>query len=293
MEPLPAPPILDEIFLASHTANGAQVVADSNAILRNELGNQHIALPDWWDYHWTVEHDNEHGYSGTMPKRIKKWLYVEHQIKPDDQTISDIGERIKYLLPKELEWYIDVTHNLDWTPGTYGEATSSCWWTDRAPARILLEENGGMALRRYRGIDGGPQGRCWIAVRDDHYMLFNAYGGDLIDYARLFAGLLGLSYKNSVGIRNLGRSSGLVYANGNSGTVVGPLSVIKDMSMTDMQIDVSEYAPMCNYCGIDLWSMSKHPIDDRYYACDSCHNKGVRRIEMTFPGRQIYEGVPA
>lgn len=282
MSALPSVPLNEPIQKITVSPTNANIVQSVNNIM-GEFGFP--SLPEWWNYVWTVDHDPAHSITGTFPKRLKKWLFLEHATKPSDKIMADLGERIKRYLPIEMDWWVDFTNVFDWRPGTFGD-TASCWWDDRDAARILLADNDGFAMRRW-GVNKEPYARCWVAAREDHYMLFNCYKAtsypdtSLPAMAIFMAGMLGLYDKHEVAITNLRRNNGLIYANGGEGSVVGPKDVIKDMQTTDMNIDVSEYSPMCNYCGTDLYGISKHPVG-KYLQCDACYRNQSTKVLLPY-----------
>lgn len=91
------------------------------------------------------------------------------------ETIQKLGELFGQLAGTKQYTY-DITSELAWRPGTYGEYCGSCWWGDYNDARVYTMPKAlGMAIRTYKGRDGNA--RMWLVPlwHPDNTVYWNSY----------------------------------------------------------------------------------------------------------------------
>lgn len=182
----------------------------------------------FWE--WGSDKTNPFG-SSSFVKRVKKWLSGQG-CKPDNDFMGKIGDIAGKAMTTTSPYICDLTDNLDWAPGDFGDY-GSCFWDIRRDARTLLKRKGAIAIRCY-DRDGRGLARAWVvAVGADMFVVFNGYGNSTETMARLLAEASGNKCKR-IALRNNGRSNGVLYFNGGFGYIVGPDGVIGDYSRYDL-----------------------------------------------------------
>ena len=141
---------------------------------------------------WITTTKNENGLRGTFPKRISQYFNF-WKIKLSTKDISEIGNIYHAHTIRTKEWVFDITRQLSWRMGSYGDQGSCYGGADHAygHARQAIMEAGGMAFRTYR-MSGEPRGRAWLLPVEKGLLLFNSYGGLSTPRAgELFANIFG------------------------------------------------------------------------------------------------------
>lgn len=181
------------------------------------------------DHEWTNK-------SGNFTKRIAK-LALQQGHKIDPQILSEIGNLARANSSSGKTYRLTFSRDLNADASEWFHG-GSCWWTDYAESRCALKQCGGLGVRTFDDWDT-VTGRAWIVPlkeREDYYgqrglalcddpmdadafVVFNAYGPDGYEFARLVAQLTGWSY------RKLGFSCRPMYVNNNSGFLVAPQQV--------------------------------------------------------------------
>jgi hypothetical protein len=131
--------------------------------------------------------------SGTLPKRIARWVKATFGEKLDCAALGKIGDLARTYCPKESAFRYKVVGGeangdwLDWGSCDYGQSCS-CWWSVYSGARRQLEsQHNGFALLFY-DRDGVGVGRVWVLVLGGVAYLFNVYGPhSLLSVARMLS----------------------------------------------------------------------------------------------------------
>lgn len=215
------------------------------------------ALPEDWIWTWLVSGRGE--YVGTFPKRVSKYYYKVHGLKCPQSFIMQLGNLAKQHSEGQ-EWYLfDFTNRIDWEAGDFGDR-GSCFWAGYAGAKVMIEENSGLAIRFYHDEQNG-KGRAWLVpIEDNMYILFNGYGmgnNSTLTIARVFSLFVGLQYKQIT----LDNAYGGLYVNGNAGYIIGRIEQIDEIEDYQFEWDNID-ATVCNGCGRVL------DEDDTYYGAD-------------------------
>lgn len=164
---------------------------DAAVLIRKLTGHY---LPDNWSWDWKVERGT---YSGTMPTRIKAWVYKAYREKLDPQALADTGEKLKKLIPAQMKFHIDYTQKIDWPAGKFADG-DSCFLTYKRKHSVpTIVKNGGFAMRRWEMKEdvARPDGRAWVFPCPYGYLLCNPRdrkGYRLSNYAAALGRDLGL-----------------------------------------------------------------------------------------------------
>lgn len=148
-----------------------------------------------FDVHYTIDVQGKE-YRGKLDTRIFQYLRnypISEAVITDDEkkAISDIIARDRIHNASGLS--IEIVNKIDWLPGTYCEEKYSCWWdggTDRPNLEWAMVQNQAFAIRIYKFDE--PCGRCWGALLEDGFALFNFYAKGLSedDFAKALAQFL-------------------------------------------------------------------------------------------------------
>lgn len=225
------------------------------------------ALPSDWRWVWEVEIKEE--FMGNFPTRVRRWYYKRYAIKCPDAFIAEIGNIARRHSESNEVYEFEFVNRIDWEAGDFGD-DYSCYWGDNSGARIMLQDNGGMAMLFYNE-DGTGLGRAWLVEIDSNlFVIFNGYGikGDpTLQIARVFAAFMGLSYRS---IRLSNRYGYTLYINGNIGYVIGEPSVIAATTSYDFRWDdVVQFH--CANCGQPLLEGENFYAPDDNDYCEDCY----------------------
>ncbi len=216
------------------------------------------ALPEIWQWTWLVQSGE---YIGTFPKRVAHYYYKAHGIKCPLEFISQIGNLARMHSAARFTYEFDFVDRFDWEDGDFGDG-GSCYWADRARARVMLIDHGALAIRFF-DTQGKGYGRAWIARIDDSLkIVFNGYGfagNATLTAARVLASFLDLSYRR-IYLSNNGIESGTLWINGSLGYAVGKAEVIDQIERYDLEWE--DDALTCENCGRAVHE------DDVYYGPD-------------------------
>lgn len=224
-----------------------------------------------WDWEWIV---TKGIFRGTLPKRIASHYAKMHNIKCPSKFITEIGNIAKSHTSAAETYTFEFVDEIDWDAGEFGEEPDSCYWNDRAGARLMITRNGGFAVRFYGQYEQGIA-RAWMAkIEDSLWVMWNGYGfagNTTLTIARIVATHLNLTYKK-IDLTNYGSDYGTLYINAGIGYAIGTQSKIEPIYKHDLRwitIDVS----VCYECG-DEMNEDEYRIgaDDHRY-CDRCYER--------------------
>lgn len=221
------------------------------------------ALEDEIGCAWVVSRG---AIAGTWPKRLATWFRrnCREWLTPAVATcIARLGAKYGPEVNSATEYHCDITGDLDWSRGAFGDSGSCFWGTNRA-ARDRMVEDGTLALRLYRPGTGDGYARAWLSVVWDGNagqllpVVWNAYGASLVTFARILATVTGWSY-SAVELSNKGATTGLIYVNGGTGYALHPVDVAPSAAL-DLDIDDSTSCPSCG-------------ADEECGECDNCSER--------------------
>lgn len=222
-------------------------------------------LPYDWEWKWVVSSGE---YRGTLPKRVSKFYAKTHNIKLPDSILAELGNLARRHSSMQEVYHIEFVNRFDWQDGDFGD-DGSCLWTYNAGGRMMIETNGGWAIRFYDDHDDGFA-RAWVVnVETDLYVVFNGYGLTTLQITRILAVFTGKTYAK-ISIRNKFHSQ-LFINDGNQGYIVGTPERIEGI-----QSWVFEWQPI-NYSVYNCYECGRTIEDDEVYVgvdderyCESC-----------------------
>ena len=233
-------------------------------------------FPDDWN--WSIMVKGKGEYVGSLAKRIGKFVFQSGKKKLSNDLLGKIGSIINAHTNKKTEYNFDFTGKFDWCSGDYGDS-GSCYWGCHSGAKDLLQNNNCLAIRFY-DEDKNGYARAWLQpIENGSYVLFNGYGEETINCARILADFLNLSYRK-ISIDNNGESGGQIWINGGMGYVVGKEEHINSFSCYDLGIE-DEDQNICYHCGgicrddytvVNDNIVCEDCLSANYSYCESCDN---------------------
>jgi hypothetical protein len=98
---------------------GKEVFGDKFPVSKREFSHQSHHDIIW---QWKTQR-------GKLTKRIQEFLYKNFNKKLSEKAISTIGDIARKYIPKSQDYHFDVTKNLFWSAGDFGD-DSSCYYTE-------------------------------------------------------------------------------------------------------------------------------------------------------------------
>lgn len=222
------------------------------------------SLPDDWEWKPKVS-DKEHKYgAGKFAKRVQRYYYQTCNTKIPAKNLEHIGQVAQDNLVLSNLYEFDFTEHIDWDDGDFDDE-GSCFWGTNAGAKQMIQDNG-LAIRFFAGKEG--IGRAWIGSNgiDDSIVVFNGYGLETLEIAKILANWQGVEYKK-IDLYNYGTTDGLLFIN-SSNYIVGPNEIIAKVKKVDLEWE-GGHTMTCDGCGY-----SAHPDDCYHYQdntyCESC-----------------------
>jgi len=152
---------------------------------------------------------------GKLPKRIRSFMHKEFEFSVSDNIIEQVGDICLKELPTTQEYFFDVSDNLHWRSGDFGDHQSCFLNSDGSPSSSveMMEENGHfLALRFFRPFgDYDPDitnithpnvsyikdsklylgvSRAWLFQKElagPYPLLFNSYGYNIATSADILS----------------------------------------------------------------------------------------------------------
>ena len=156
---------------------------------------------------WLVtDKESDGGRTGTFPKRVAKYIYKSQKKRLTAKQKQRVGELAKAHTVEAKELIFDITQDLDWTAGDYGDR-SSCFWGDMTNCRIALIDSDQYAMRTYKrrnsNNDFTGTGRAWMLDSGLGFVLTNAYGPHAVnEFGNALALTLGWRHNENVTVHN-------------------------------------------------------------------------------------------
>lgn len=225
----------------------------------------YVDFPANWQ--WKTQVGGKGEYVGSLSKRIAKFMYQEHKTKLSNDLLGKIGSVIGQHTNKQTEYTFDITKYFDWHSGDYGDS-GSCYWGCRTLAREKLQDAGCLAIRFY-DKEGCGYARAWLYPTDDEkkYIVFNGYGEESVNIARILSEFLSLSYRR-ITLENEGNDSGLIWINSGMGYAIGKEEDVNGFSYYDLKIDASECT--CDGCECSCDEDEMTSVGGGMRVCESC-----------------------
>lgn len=228
----------------------------------------------------------------SFAKRLAKQLAKTGRklSKSQIETINNLAEA-GTTKPKS-EWIAFDDDYLTGSAGNYGNSRS-CWWQDGAysAGRPSLHEAGGYACRTFDEQGKFAGGRCWIVPIPEGHLIFNAYGLQLKEFAKLLSSMWKCAHVNV----DVSRPSD-IYINGDDGFILGVKEKLpRDGNTYTWDVEVIDGDDGCVEC--DDCDGRIDP-DDCYHdpngnaVCESCYCErysGCGRCGETFDIDDVIE----
>jgi len=259
-------PVLDELKRESrkldYSRSFSELLGRSNKFLHE------LSFYDFYEAHFEYLKSLS-GKDGRFSKRFQKLMFQTYGIKPSKTVLAVVSDTIsRFASPTEMYW--DYTTKMDWRRGTF-ESDDSCYWTVKAGALDWLNANPNAYALRTFTANGEPKGRCWVVeVKDGEYIIFNAYGYQLSDYAFLLSEILKAPKSAEFRLNNFGCYDGHLWINQGKGFGIGKeFSKLTEYDF-GVEIDYRE-ASSCYRCEeyVHEDSLIFVPSEDVYY-CEDC-----------------------
>jgi len=236
-----------------------------------------ISLYGEIDWRWKVT--GKGPYVGTLPKRIGKLLYKRHGIKLSSDVMAEIGTAGSMHASHVRSYYMRFDRTFEWQRGTFGDR-SSCFFTCRDRARESMRNGGCWAVQMFtptedsgdfehEGVALRGLARAWMKVQEDDMLIWNGYGLDTREVAKILAEIWGLHYAK-VRITDNDQPDGLVWINddGKGYILTERAEVCDGEENYDLMLEPYHH---CDNCESESWWREDEmsPINGHLY-CPSC-----------------------
>ncbi len=243
--------------------------------LEKNPDNQKIMLPqlpDDWQWLWLIARGE---YQGTFPKRVARYYHRTYALRCPNVFVTELGNLARQHSDGGQTYVFEFVNRIDWQAGDFGDP-GSCYWGENAGARLMLEANGGLAIRFYSGTGRYGFARAWLVGIDDRlWVIFNGYGMTTLHIARIFSLFVGFPYK---WIRLSNYDGNTLYINGSYGYLIGAWDVIEGIDRHEFEWD-DIIGEACYSCGRILDEYEGYNgADDRSY-CEDCHYRLFTRCD--------------
>ena len=216
---------------------------------------------------WIV---NKGTYAGTWIKRLNSFLYKKENLKLSPSINSIIGGELGKMKKSGLIYKWDLTDNIDWERGDFGD-DGSCFWGEKSDAIPSMLINGGLGFRFYKDYGGGL-GRSWILPYRNKIIMFNGYGLELINQVRILSSILGISYKK-IDWNNQDRKN-VLWINNDEGYILGEIDEIQSITRIQSDYEVIDGNLFtCSECG-QLINGDSYYVNDFGDICTDCYESG-------------------
>lgn len=195
-------------------------------------------------------------------------------------------ELYKNSTTKNHKFHTKFTRNVNWTAGTFGENSKSCYWGGRNVARAMIAANEGFAIQFFSDEQGKvPFGRCWgVYIKDRGLVIWNAYTKQSTDdraknsaWLDLFAMALAKKFNlqsKRIFLSNYGSTTGNLYINNEEGYVIGESKTLNKITKLDFgwSDDVSTWT--CRDCNAIIVNQEELiEVNNGRLICEVCAEK--------------------
>lgn len=220
---------------------------------------------------------------GKMTTRIQKYVKDNYGVKLPQKVISGIGNYLADEAPTGSTEY-DITSRFNWRAGDFGDH-GSCFFGSRTNVLRMLEEEGGLALRFWKGDRG--IGRAWMLNSSEGPVVFNAYGPSLVQTQARLKLIAPDVPSCMVNLTTNGEWDGEFYINCGIGLLMGVDCRDFEMSV-DFGLDGEEYnddVVDCRECGYSYDEYDMYWVIDQYgdnvQVCHGCYRNYYRECFVT------------
>jgi len=164
--------------------------------------------------------DNQWMFTGSNGKFGKHFRssFKRANINLADETVQRAGRIFRQYIPVlKKTYHMELSDRIDWEDGDFGDR-DSCFWGGSIKARMMIEENGGGAVKIYKSDTYCytlGSSRCLVLPWSRYIILFNAYGTPI----EVFSKLLGQHFdcrSMPVRVESIGEHGEMLYFNGDA-----------------------------------------------------------------------------
>lgn len=256
-----------DVYVIDAPVVNPQAIADIKETVR---GSTAVSIRDpEWEGGWEGD-----GKGGKLTTRLSNWLYKQHNVKIDSFNLSIIGNHARNLIiPGGVR--IEVTDNLDWDPGDYGDY-ESCFFKSKRQSFPVLHHLGARVAKIF--VPNRQPGRCLILDSPaGNPLLFNFYGITSKEGKAIFKAAMPGTRVHRVGLTVAGSDSDPIYVNHTMAYEVGgdPDEELIDLNFQDVR-HAYHHKTWCEGCYAELANApGYYSSDARYisYVCQACFAK--------------------
>lgn len=229
---------------------------------------------------------------GNWPKRFAKVIKHRRGQKLNSDFLSVVGKIARESCVMDTGRDLIITRKFDWEPGTYGDE-ESCFWGCREGAKIILQDNGGMALLIH-GAEDEPLARAWCVPYEGNYVVFNCYTVDecpitIVTFARALSDLFNFVYYRNIGLTCRGINCGPLWINHNDNAddwEGGRAYIIGQQDVASMESLDLDYDPLyCDNCESECDSEA-HLDENGNVLCGYCEEAHHHCVSC---GRRVHD----
>lgn len=238
-----------------------------------------------WKWDWKVPGKGE--YVGTLPKRLAKLVYQSRKVKLTPEQLTEVGNIGSAHSGKHRHFWFDIVAHANWERTDFSQPSDCCFWSCHASAKKMILKAGGGAIRFFvpnNGVESVPAcgfeyviengiARAWIVPAGDCWVVFNGYGIEALETARILAAHLGHAYYKRVKLRNNGESSGDLWINGGSGFLVGPQESVLQFTSIDLDLPDIEETLECSECETEISGDEVYGGNIGSILCEDCYHE--------------------
>jgi hypothetical protein len=206
---------------------------------------------------------------GTFTQRLTKAIKAAWDLNIPESILTQIGNLARNDSIQASEVHFDITQNLNWKNGDFGDS-GSCFWSGRKEIRSAMEKEGNFYAIRIFGADRPAQfldiardmwgrmprensviyypnfkgvGRSWLyettvsigALNLPVLIIFNSYGVNISTQSLILASYLNRE-RGHCTLHNKGKTHGGLYVNG-PGYIIGVPMVTKTVNRFDFGLN--------------------------------------------------------
>jgi len=235
---------INKLFTVNDSVEMNFITEDNIRKYLKSIFKRDIYFPSNWK--WSIDNTTHFiaktKYSGSLSKRIKKYLHNSFNINLSQRQMGELGEIIRQIRNQNKTFQCKFVNNFDWKAGDFGDE-GSCFWGVNEPAKNLLLDHGACPVLFYE--NGKGIARAITINRDDYLIIFNAYFFNLEEVAIILSNHFGCEYKIKPA-NNMLDSHNLICINHKQGAILYYDKKIGDIDIY-IDIDTSNYS-MCMAC---------------------------------------------
>lgn len=212
-------------------------------------------LPDDFDVSTAAVNKDKYGLSGTLNKRISKYMYKHNQYKMTEVQLSQLSDKLARYSIKGESYLVEFRADFDWKDG-YFKDPYSCWFTFNKFAPQLIKDLGGFFVCFY-DLSNKPVGRCVVfpdPKNKENWMLINSKGIHMkgaADSVSMITGQPNKRYNLDNEPKKLSPIRRILYFDGDEVYFIGDkVEELGKLPDNYIQIDELGYGgKQCNRCG--------------------------------------------